>query len=354
MISPNPVNLYKYLRLRINKIPNNIGRLFYMSYEDGLWDILRKKDVKKGSKILVPEFWCGDVEVNIKAHGYKVVHYPISTSLKVNVREFKSILKKIKPEVVIVFHPFGITSNLSEDTSWVKLLGDNTILIEDCVHRIVDPEKIVFLTGKHLVIDSLRKVIPLQGSVVYGKKEFLDFRPDLINGAWWYSVKVVFYWIMMQLCLSIGKVDNALVYMDKGYALIGDNWEGAGGWLIFNLLNRFIDFDRIRKIKERQVLYYEKNIPKKYRIAYGSKDRGELKGFPLFLNNWEGKKLLFYLKKNNVMTRFELIDSKWSRNDKAIGLPIGPHLKDKDIEFIGLMVKKNLEEFNKPHTSPTS
>lgn len=317
-----------------------MGRLFYMSYEDALWDILKKKRVKKGATILVPEFWCGDVEKNIKAHGYKIEHFPISKYFKVNVREFISIMSKKKPEVVIIFHPFGVTSNLFEDISWVKLLGKETILIEDCVHRIVDPKQIVFLSGKHLVIDSLRKVMPLQGSVVYGKKEFLDFKPDIINGSWLYSIKVVYYWAMMQAYLALEQVELAVKYMDKGYRLIGDSKDGAGGWTVFDYLHRFVDFIRVKKIKARQVRIYEKNLKNEYPLVHIFKDRGELRSFPIIMDLYEGKRLVFKAKKRGLILRFELNDSIWSQKYKVVGLPLGPHLHDKQISEVAAIIRE--------------
>lgn len=343
MISPYPIKLYKYLGSKRNKIPRHMGRLFYMSYEDALWDILKKKRIKKGSRILVPEFWCGDVEKNIRAHGYEIVHYPISKHLKVNVRDLISILRKDKPEIVIVFHPFGIRSNLFENTSWTKSLGKDSILIEDCVHKIVDPEKIIFLTERHLVIDSLRKVMPLQGSVVYGKKEFLDFKPDIINGSWLYSIKVVYYWAMMQMYLTLGQVGLAIKYMDTGYSLIGDSKDGAGGWTVFDCLHRFVDFSRVKKIKEKQVMLYEKTLLKKYRMIHNHEDRGELRSFPVILDLYKAKRLVFKAKSRGLVLKFELNDSIWSRSYKAVGLPLGLHLGDREVSEVAEIINEAIK-----------
>ncbi len=347
MKSPYPIQLYKYLRLKRSKVDSNSVRLFYMSFEDALWDILKKKNVKKGSVILVPEFWCGDVEGNIKAHGYKVEHFPVSIDFKTNVRQIISILNKINPKVLIIFHPFGISNELFEDLSWKKHLSKDAILVEDCVHRVVDPEKIKLLSNNHVIIDSLRKVLPLQGSVVYGNKGFLDFRPDLVNGSWFYSIKVVWFWARMQLYLNIGNVRKAIAYMQKGYDLIGDHPEGAGGWPIFDILQRHIDFRKIKAINEKQVNFYDRHLSGLKKPKYRKSDKGELRSYPLIFGTIEARKLLDFAEQRDLFLRCELDDCRWSRKRKAIGLPLAPHLNEKDL----IQVCNILREWQKTNTA---
>lgn len=343
MISPHPINLYKYLKSEKNILPRNLGHLFYMSFEDALWDILKKKRIKKGSVILLPEYWCGDVQNNITSHGYKYVHYHVTDDFKVNVREIISKIKKINPAVVLVFHPFGITNDLMKDTSWIKYLPEKTILIEDCVHRLVDPKEIKLVTKNHLVMDSLRKVIPLQGSNVYGQKEFLDFKPDAINSSFFYSLGVVFLWGLMQFFLNIRLIKMGERLMKIGYDLIGDSQEGAGGWAMFDYFQKYINYDKVRRIKTMQALFYEKELKKYQKRLYLPSDRGLMKSFPIILPLEKGESLLKYLRKHGLMTKFELDDSAWSEKQKVIGLPMGVHLKKKNIVWITNVIKKGFE-----------
>ncbi len=57
----------------------------------------------------------------------------------------------------------------------MKRCNNEKTIIEDCVHRITDPNKIKLLTPHHIRIDSLRKVTPVQGSNLYGNSNFIDF-----------------------------------------------------------------------------------------------------------------------------------------------------------------------------------
>ena len=101
-MSQKPIQLWKYLKLKRNKLPKNIGRLFYLSWEDALWDILAKKNVKKNSIVLVPEFFCGDVEDNIRAHGYKIAFYPVSSKLITTNKQLAESILRYKPTVLII------------------------------------------------------------------------------------------------------------------------------------------------------------------------------------------------------------------------------------------------------------
>lgn len=344
MISPNPIKLYKYLRLKINRIPLGLSRLFYLSFEDALWDILAKKNIAKGSAILVPEFYCGDVEVNMANHGYKVVHYPVSKYFKINVRKLSAQINKTKPEVLIIFHAFGITNNILEDNDWLKKLPEKTILIEDSVHKIVEPKKVKIRKHNHILIDSLRKVIPLQGSVVYGKENFLNFSTDIINSSWGYSIKVVFLWLLMQFHLNRGRVELAHEYMMTGYDLIGDSKKGAPGIPFFGLIQKMIDYEKVKRRKEEQVLIYEKILNKFQKRFYQAGDRRELISFPLVFEPGAGRKFLGDLRKAGILVKYQLNDCEWSRKRKAIGLPLGMHLENGDIESIAQTAMKSLNE----------
>lgn len=334
MISPNPIKLYKYLGFKLNKVPSGLSRLFYLSFEDVLWDILVRKKVKKGATIMTPEFYCGDVEVNMANHGYKVVHYPVSKYFKINVRKLLPLVQKIKPDVLVIFHAFGITNNFFENDKWLKYLPEKTILVEDSVHKIIEPEKIRIKRKNHIVIDSLRKVIPLQGSVVYGKKTFLNFNTDYANYPWRYSLKVMFLWLIMQFHLNRGGVALAHQYMMRGYDLIGDSQTGAPGLPVFDLAQKMIDYGKVKSRKAEQVLIYEKNLSKFRERFYRVEDRREMISFPLVFTPENGRKFLSHLRRKGILVRYQLDDCRWSRSRKAIGLPLGMHLKNSDIELI--------------------
>ena len=169
--------LYPFLKFSKTPLSVKAGRFFYHSFEDALWDLLNKKKVPKGSLFLIPDFYCGDVLANIKLHGYKFILYSLDKHFRIKTKVFSKILKKYRPAVVVVFHAAGITSELMTDLSWTKMLGERTLLIEDCVHRVVNPANLKFISDNHFIIDSLRKISPLYGSCIYGTEKGMSYVP---------------------------------------------------------------------------------------------------------------------------------------------------------------------------------
>lgn len=332
MIALKPIYLWKYLSFKKTRIPKDVKKLFYLSWEDGLWDILDKKNVKKGSTVLVPEFFCGDVEDNIRNHGYRIAHYPVSPSLITTNRQLIFSIKKHSPSVLVIFHMVGIANRLMDGTSWTKYLGRKSILIEDCVHRVVDPAGIRFIKSNHFIINSLRKVVPLQGSVLYGKSTDLDFSLPPPHQSFIYSLKVHLLWAAMNIFWILKMPIAAKKAMKTGYGLIGDSIRPARGFIFFDFFQRFIDIKKVKEIKRKQVEFYEKHI--KITIPYSKKDRGELVGYPVYLPLKKAGEIIKAAYKNKLFLDFELNDSLWSKKQKIIYLPLGPYLKDEDLKKI--------------------
>jgi hypothetical protein len=332
MLSPQPIQLVKYLCLKRNKVPSSIKRLFYLSFEDALWDILKKKNVKTGSVILLPDFYCTDVEINIKNHKYGIIHYQIKQDLSANLPDFESKIKIYKPDVIVIFHPDGITSNLMQERNWMNQISNQTIVIEDCVHRIINPRKIKIHKKNHFIINSLRKVAPFQGSSVYGRKEDLKFGSPPLRQSLFYSVKVHFLWLAMNICYNLEKSELAEKLMIRGYDLIGDSFKPARGFFIFERLEEYLDIVKIEKIKEGQIEFYEENL--KFPIVHPAVDRGKLRGYPLILKKEIADEVLKNIRAKGLTLRFELNDCEWSQKQKIIYLPIGPYLKKSELSKI--------------------
>jgi hypothetical protein len=311
----------------LKKPPSNpMKRLFYLSYEDALWDILKKKDVKKGSAILVPDFFCKDVEDNIKNHGYNTIHYRIRKDLSVDVENFVEQIKKFNPMVITIFHPVGITSNLLINRGWIKMLDEKTILIEDSVHRVLNPREIKIYKTNHFIINSLRKVVPLQGASVYGLKEDLAFSAPPLYQSFFYSMKVHFLWLLMIIFRGLGQFLFAEKLMIRGYDLIGDSILPAPGLFPFKILEEFLDYDKISKIKTGQAELYKKELQcvTKNPVTYQRSDFGKMMAWPLILDKEIANKTLRYIRSKGLIIRFELNDSGWSQKQKVIYLPMGP------------------------------
>lgn len=328
-----------------------------MSWEDALWDFLLYFKLAKNPTILVPEFFCPDVVNNMMDHGLQPINYHVEKNLQPSSADFIKKIKQTNPDIVVIFHPVGMTNPLFKQTDkWLPLLSQETIIIEDCVHRVIDPDQINLLTKRHIVMDSLRKVSPLPGSNVYTHPSVKMSKTRSFL-TWWYELEVVAWWLIFQILMNISTLINysrwnswwnlrAEWAMLKGYDKIGDSRLAGNGWPIFSMLARHIDFDKIRKCKIQQAQFYQKLLSKIwdqnifFKIKIDEKDFSQLRGYPLGIEIKYADQVLQKLRKNNLLVRFELTDCIWSQKQKIVYLPLGPHLKMEQIEEIGEITAK--------------
>ena len=326
-------------------MPEGFKQLFYLSWEDALWDILVHKKVKKKSNILVPDFYCTDVEENIKKHGYRVVRYKILPNLKAGKKSFAAAVRKYKPPVIVVFHPVGIKSNLFDSESWLARTAGESILIEDSVHKILNPRDLKIIKSNHFIIDSLRKVVPLQGSRVFGKSADLNFDVPSVFQSFFYFLRVNTNCFLMNICLTLGIHKLAERLMLDGYDLIGDAAKPARGSLIAKFLSSRLNTDKIQKLKEKQTDCYEQILGDflPYKLKLKDKDKKHLRGYPVVLQSSKANKVLSFLRNRGLMVRFELEESNWGRKYKIIYLPLGFQMRVKNQKKICNLVKSALK-----------
>jgi hypothetical protein len=341
MVSPQPILSYKYFQYKKNKLPKGIKCLFYLSWEDALWDLLLKKNIKKNSNILVPSFYCDDVEGNIKSHGYKVVYYITNSNLTTDKKSFQIAIKKYKPSVVIVFNPAGIKNNLFENTKWLSKITNKSVLIEDSVHRIIKPTEIKIIKRNHFVIDSLRKVVPLQGARIFGRSEDLNYKEPPIYQSAFYALGVNVLWLLMQVFLTLGMYKLAEKMMIIDYKLIGNSKLAARGLILNRFLSERLNISKIERSKVNQTDYYEKELNKilPIRLKIPLKDKKHLRGFPIILPIAKSQNILDYLRNKGLLLRFELNNSTWAKKQNIIFLPLGIHMTEKQQDQVCDLVK---------------
>lgn len=329
---------------------------FFLSFEDALWQIIRQQQISPNSVVLIPEFFCFDVVKNIEAHGLKCLTYQVDQYLRVVKDDFLAKLKKTQPTIVIVFHAVGISNSLMQNTDWFQFLPAKSLLIEDCVHRLLEQSKIKILDQRHYLIDSLRKVAPLQGSRVFSQEKIkppalADRLATLI-----YRSRVLFWWLIMQLALlwnyySKNPKGNQLATqaMEKGYDIIGDHKRPSPNFWLFNRLSQHLDYEKIEKCKQEQADLYSmhlKHILNKsaslFQIPFTLADRSKLRGFPIGIKIAEAKKFLSFCQQNQLHLRLELNDSPWALKQKIVYLPMGPHVGNAEVEKICDLIRRHL------------
>lgn len=364
MYTIQPTRLLQYLTWKRQQLPKTYNRTFFTSWEDALWEILRQKQILTGT-VLVPDFFCLDVIENMRAHGLQCEYYQLDKNLQPVTTDFLEQLKKYQPHIVVLFHAVGIQNNLlTSFTSWQKFLPKNTLLVEDCVHRVLSLSNVKVLHSNHIVIDSLRKVVPLMGAQCITHRSLaLQPTPPTTTDSL-YRVRLLWLWILFQLYLSLASYSKswktaaywntqAEAAMSKGYDLIGDNYTGVAGLAIFAWLSQYLAVDRIAAAKTWQVAVYESQLTDTLQQGWirtiSPTEPGSLRGYPLIVNNTAAKTFLATLRKKGLLVRYELAGCPWSNRQKILYLPLGPHLNSKDI----LSICKIIQRATKVSAVPT-
>lgn len=334
-----------------NKSDVNYHETFFLSWEDALWQLLKNHRVPKGSKVLIPSYYCWDVVKNMQAHGLEYVSYEINKDLQPNSDHFLLQLKKYQPSVVIILHSVGIENNLFKNIKWLDSFAENTILIEDSVHRVIDPKELKFISQNHFIIDSLRKVVPIQVSRVFSQRRVAGSTFNNSFKTTFYRIKVLFWWATMQLFLIIvyksrskliQRCGNLLAEkaMKIGYEIIGDHSDSSPAPKLMQFLSNNLNIELIQKTKVKQTELYEKLLAEVFggsgffKIPFNDSDKKQLRGFPLGIELNIADNLLTHLRTSNIFLLFELNDSPWSTKQKIIYLPMGLHVSNKNIQYI--------------------
>lgn len=347
MIPVQPTLFWKYFHSKRTQFPPGISTSSYLSWEDGLWDIMRSFSIKKNSKVLVPSFFCVDVMNNMKNHGLEPMYYDVDSNLQPDKKKVLSAISKIKPQIIILFHPVGISNKLVTETFFKKLPRD-IFVIEDCVHRITSPSEVILYNSNHFIINSFRKVVPLQGSLVIGNEQTIS-KLQRSENTFWYTWSVVLLWIGMQVCLMVQKYVNerfgkwAEDLMLKGYNIIGDEYFPGNCPAFFSNLYQYLDFKKIKRIKQKQVIQYEHLLIKSdffYTPKISQADKKELRGYPIITSKKTAIPIINSFRKQDIYIRPELDDSKWSKQRTIMYLPLGPHIDSANIVKITSILNK--------------
>lgn len=358
MYTIQPTRLHKYLGLQPQKLQTQYQRTFFASWEDALWEVLQQKSIQSGT-VLVPDFFCLDVVANMRAHGLKTVYYRLDKNLQPVLSDFIQKLRAANPAIVVLFHAVGIGNTLLETfDTWKRLLPSNTIVLEDCVHRVLSLPEVTLRHPNHVVIDSLRKVVPLMGAQCITHQSFGLQTTTPTATTKHYGHKVVLLWLRFQYylyraahCRSRAEANKwnaqAEAAMLAGYDVIGDNYQGAAGSVVFSWLSRYLAISAIRAAKIWQVAAYQnalseriQNTPWVRSVPF--RQPHELRGYPLVVANAVAKDFLHSLRSKGLLIRYELLDCPWSERQKIMYLPLGPHLSPADITWMCTTVSSAL------------
>ncbi len=351
--------LWPFLHKQRSLVPSGVKQTYWLSFEDALWELLPQRDIAQGSLVLIPDFYCMDVVENIRAHGYRTEFYQLDDQFQINESAFKARVTQVQPAVVVLFHAAGLQCKLVSE-SVIQWLGQQKCLvIEDCVHRLVDPSHVKLFGSHHLVMDSLRKVSPLPGSMVYELHDAATFKPRQQRVAtnrqsskgsfveYLYQYRVAYWFAVFQLTQWAAVVSRLSwlmrfahqVILKKHDDLVGDSCSGYLGWGVWRYLHSHIDYEKLCKLKEMQAKQYaalfqpvfKQRSEFFYQVSISVEDQPRLHVYPLGLRKPLSSDHLHWLHKQGVVVWPKFPDSPWAKSRGVLFLPLGYHISSADI-----------------------
>lgn len=351
--------LLPFLHMKPYRVPEGVKRTYFLSFEDGLWVLLKNRCVPKGSVILIPDFYCMDVVNNIRAHGYSPVLYPLDDHFRITPKKLDSYIKIHTPCVTIIFHACGLT-HISEATI-SKLFSKykDMLVIEDSVHRLVHPELVTLVHPNHYIMDSLRKVSTLPGSFLYRKSDAPPIVSDKHFNEWRYLLAVVYKYILFRMLLVWGTIFRSPAIIRHSHErmllshdnIVGDSIGGYSGFFGVPHIHRYFNFAKIQKLKYAQATLYTKLIkhlvrkqPAWYSIDIPDHMKKDLHVFPVGRKGTnlrkEYQRIQKHLHKHGIISWFKFPDSPWSTKHGVLFLPLGFHITNRDVHFIMKTLEK--------------
>ena len=341
----------------------NCGRIYYHSFEDGLWDLLAVEHVPKNSVVLIPNFYCMDVVENIRLHGFQVAYYELDRHFQIKTAKLLHVIQRFQPAVLILFHACGITNQQTHTPSLIKTLSKKMLVIEDYVHRLLDPSQITLHSGNHFYMDSLRKVSPLPGSFLYGSKHTLSlFNSTSAHADTVYQWSSFFWFFLFRCTLVTGYLlrNNHLVLyahstlLKKHDDLIGDSMLTTRGVKLFSWIHQWINFRKVEQVKTSQVVYYKKLLSNFgesspfYSVNIPLADYGKLHVYPIGVKNVYIDRLTDYLHRRFLPIWCKFLDCPWSQKQGVLFLPVGFHVSKREQEQVASILEQFTNELDNP------
>jgi len=335
------------------RVPKDIRRTYFLSFEDGLWVLLNNRHIPKGSVILIPDFYCMDVVENIRAHGYTPIFYPLDDHFRIPPKKLDSYIHRYTPGVTIIFHACGLTHMSGTSIAPLFSRYPDMLVIEDSVHRLVNPENVQLIHPNHYVIDSLRKVSTLPGSFLYRKSDAPPIEPDRNYREWGYMLSVTLRYLLFRIFFTWAVTirNPSLIRYAHEHILrahddvVGDSAGGYRGFFAVPFIHRYFNFTKIMKLKKKQADLYTHHLkqltvkhPAWYAIDIPEHMKQDLHVFPLGRRGdhlqKEFMRIQTHLHKLGIISWFKFPDCPWSRKRGVLFLPLGFHITPRDIRFI--------------------
>lgn len=277
---------------------------FFLSFADAWRGIIKQADINV-RKILVPDFYCPETIAMYKNYG-SIVFYQTNRDLTIDISSYIAAVELHHPDVII---NYGYIASPFQDEKVRLLLRTipNTIVIEDCAHRILLKGDLIFVHRNHFYIDSIRKQTGLLGSHLVDQSKLLKTEHfSRLNS---YKIKSTWLKFLQEgINLSTYLVQSRKLYERSEICFEKlDNLIGAyerptlGGALSHNLWNH-LDLKKLTDHKRQLASIYLKRLAKIHHKSFQLPPLADnnLSYFPCLVSSPDNDLLIEYLSTKNI------------------------------------------------------
>lgn len=317
---------------------------FFLSFEDALWTLCRHLGLGRGRRFLVPSLYCMEVVDALRQRGFSVEHYALDADLQADVGEIERRVAACPSALVIVYHPFGMLSNLCRATAWEALLGPEGGIIEDCAHRLLLGSHECRVGARRFVLDSLRKVTSLQGSRLLSTPQHAAGLQRCVGRRTAAGLATIArYRLWRTVLFAADRLGS-----DRLWRRAEVQFEGYNeriGTLEPPQLGPLLDRAAVPWLSPATVAQHKEALARVYRealvplaarwpfvqqIAVAEEELGRLKSYPVAVDRHRVSPLLGVLEERRVHLDAVFPDSPHCATRHILALPLGPHMNAAD------------------------
>ena len=324
---------------------------FFLSFADA-WQQIMKHLSPINSTILVPNFYCPDTLALYGKYG-TLVFYKTNNDLTINIQSYTEAVRLYSPGMIINYG--YISSPVCDDrVRQILKASPDIIVIEDCAHRLLTKEDVIFVHQNHFYIDSIRKQTGMLGSHVMDRSQCL--KKEKISRINTYKIKVtgmkflqelinlMTYWTQSR---RLHLISDAVFEALDG--MIGSDAKPTSGNTVFHSLWNHLDLVKLIDYKKQLARgYLEKLKLVQHKNFYVPPlaDRN-LSYFPCLVYGEDNERLVEYLAARNIS-----IGSLWdlpvkpmeglnkSLYESVLVLPLTWKTKIEDVARVGSEIEK--------------
>lgn len=314
---------------------------FFLSFEDALWSIVSSLDLN-GKTVLYPSFFCMDVVNRLDMRGAICIPYKVTRDLLPDTESLFKEMAQYSPSIVILYHPLGLRLAESLISEVIDRGKREAIVIEDCADLFISTDEIELKSDNHVIIDSLRKVTPIQGARVFCSNKF-NLKGSNISH---YSLLALLYYLTYRLLHLVGVALNSRKILDlcwsvfnKHSDLIGASSSPNLGFLWDKYLANYVASDLIRKSKSEVCSIYVEEVNKRvaltpFCIRLPEVSFDSLRFFPLVFQKGVGDKISSLLERQLIFVDTHFNDSPHCEQLDYLLLPLWHTMTKDDVAFI--------------------